>query len=61
MKCENCDDRLPFPSVARLWNEYRVGGPNSEERFHLCPTCQRLEVDPISLWAGKAQITEISE
>jgi len=60
MECENCGEKCPFPAMAQMWKEYRVGAPDSGERFHLCPTCQRLEVDPIELWAGKAQVVEVT-
>lgn len=45
--------------MARLWKEYRVGGPHSKERFYICATCERVGVNPMDLWVGKARVYEL--
>jgi len=58
MKCENCGKSCPTPTMARLWNEYRVGDIGSSDRFYLCQPCDN-EVDPIEVWAEKVTVTQV--
>jgi len=44
--CENCG-REATPTTVGRWMQYRVGGPDSDDRFHLCPQCDAdASVDP---------------